>query len=105
MDARIEQWLYRNGAPLPIHLRRELGLCKWGHADYVTEDLATGKLNYEGLNVGLNGTTKDGTAKAYCRACHRAEVKASKVAVDEQDRLVGSLLRHSIGSGPGAGCE
>lgn len=118
MDARTEKMVYRVGTPIPIVRRRELGVCRWGHPFYVVED-QNGQRDYSGENVVYQKIQDPlaGWPKTFCAACHRAELRASKLrkknkrtSMDRRNRLrregkrrrkeAVEAWRGSIGSGP-----
>ncbi len=67
----VERYNYRLGKPLAYKARRRLGVCQWGHPDYIkgtSTDRA--KQDWTGVNVATRKVK--GKKAPYCAACHRA---------------------------------
>ncbi len=68
-----ERHRYKLGNGISLKMRRNAGVCKWGHPNYVTGGFGiNGNQNWSGDNVGIR-TGRYGP-HAYCLACHRAQM-------------------------------
>lgn len=69
-----ERHLYKRGNSISLRMRREAGVCKWGHTDYVKGGYGKkGNQDWSGDNVKIR-RYPSGRIDVYCAACHRAQV-------------------------------